>query len=309
MIDGFTKNEKLIGNIHDQLYLKRELEKKRLNVNNSYLDYVSLDSILIENKEIDSEYFLDKLSIAQLLIQSLYKSFKIIPFERYLIYKKKRNSLGGFYDLSSGGFHYLTIIGYTSLLNKNRVNCKKLISIELLRNFIHDCIHYSTYRTFKISMKNDKPIIYRAQYGINFRNEKGQSYTSPALTDFIPKAINLNLLMDGVNAFYTKSIINSITSIDEFKITEPIEFNIYNDLINLDIKNFEVLDNLPNKFYNEVVSPCKIFIENWGGNPFIHFCISAMLKGDFDIIKKYFDIKSGDKNYIEKFFKQKEFKF
>ncbi|MFV0572195.1 MAG: hypothetical protein ACK5M1_07175 [Xanthomarina gelatinilytica] len=310
MIDGYTDNEELIGDYNNQLFLKRKLNIERMNYLKAFKGYKSLYAISRSNNYFDMDFFLEKLNLAKLLISSTFKTFKLIPFERYLVYFKENNDLGGFYDSKAGGFHYITLVGFSTLLNNQRINCSKLIAIELLRNYIHDCFHFSTYRSFKVTSKgNDGKEFYRYQYGFNFRNEFGISYSDSRLTSISPKAINLNLLMEGVTAIYTSNVMSSLSCEKDFILLNPINFQIYNDIINLKITDFKILDNLPLQFYNEILLPCKIFIEHWGGCPFIYTCINAMLKGDFNLIKNYFDYKSGEKNYIDKHFKQKKFNF
>ncbi|QHI38040.1 hypothetical protein IMCC3317_34240 [Kordia antarctica] len=235
--------------------------------------------------------------------------FNFIPFDRYLVSMPESDKLGGFYDEKGGGFYYFNLMAFTTLLNIEIVGCEKLVVAELLRNYIHDCIHFSTYRTFRLvdDGKNNFTI-YREQYGINYRNQYGDSYSSKDLSKSIPKAINLNLLMDGVNAVYTSYIIDSIFKKDSFKTKNLLNKEILLDLTKLKISNFQLFDSCPIMFYNEVINPCKEFINYWGGFPFICICLKAMFGGEPNLLNEYYEYKTQDKNYWINNFKQANFK-
>ncbi|MEO6890440.1 MAG: hypothetical protein ABI456_13730 [Ktedonobacteraceae bacterium] len=88
---------------------------------------------------------------------------------------------GGFYHADQG-YRYLQQIALTSLsgaLSHSSID-KTLQTLELLRAYVHDTLHYATYRLFcPIPPGTESSLnFYRLQYGINFRRWQGQSYSA-----------------------------------------------------------------------------------------------------------------------------------
>ncbi|HEU5383625.1 MAG TPA: hypothetical protein VFV38_50135 [Ktedonobacteraceae bacterium] len=88
---------------------------------------------------------------------------------------------GGFY-YSNQGYRYLQQIAVTSL--SGVLSCypidRTLATLELLRAYTHDTLHYNSYRLFCPLPSGSQPgqSFYRLQYGINFRKWDGRSYSA-----------------------------------------------------------------------------------------------------------------------------------
>lgn len=296
-----TANEYCLGNNEEQILIKKFLKTERNKIPHNLSDHTSLE-ILLNQAYIDSDFFEEKLKISLKLIHSVFNSFNLIPKDRYLVLIKKDGK--GFYDESGGGFLYFNLLGHTTLYNESIG--KRLVTAELLRNYIHDSIHFSTYRTFKYSKL--KSSVYREQYGFNFRNEKGQSYSKKSLTKFVPRAINLNLLMDGITAIYVSLILNTVLNKDDFLLKCANYKEVFDDISQLHRSTFIPVDNLMNQFYNEVIIPSRSYIDFWGGIPFLYTCLNTMFSGDLTILKDYYALKTNNINYWENTFKQQTFK-
>ena len=101
--------------------------------------------------------------------------------------------MGGFYSPHSLGYQYWYHGAFVVTLNQ-RIASKELRTLEFIRDFLHDCFHFSTFVSFRRVLrtpakspavaKHCVPEVYREQYGINFRNEEGLSYSSPTLTAY-----------------------------------------------------------------------------------------------------------------------------
>lgn len=175
-------------------------------------------------------------------------------------------------------------------------------------------MHHSTFVSFRrvtrLPAKSPEeaklraPQIYREQYGINFRNQDGLSYSSPELTRRSPETINLNLLMDGVivrvvSALLRESGAYEVTSATEME--EELKKEIF-----LEPFNTSVLPRASD-FETAVTKPSQSFVEHWGGEELVALVLQTMMSGDLDRIKRYFEERSGVSNAWEKMFKRPEF--
>ena len=59
--------------------------------------------------------------------------------------------------------------------------------------YAHDCLHYATFRRYRLT---DRGEIVRVQYGINFRQSDGRTYSAPDIPGDGPTR-NLGIVMEG----------------------------------------------------------------------------------------------------------------
>ena len=71
--------------------------------------------------------------------------------------------------------------------------CPQSAAVDLVRSYAHDCLHYATFRRYRLS---DRGEITRVQYGINRRHPDGQAYSAPDGPGDGPTR-NLGILMEG----------------------------------------------------------------------------------------------------------------
>ena len=62
-----------------------------------------------------------------------------------------------------------------------------------VRSYAHDCLHYATFRRYRLT---DRGEIARVQYGINFRQPDGRTYSAPDQPGDGPTR-NLGIVMEG----------------------------------------------------------------------------------------------------------------
>jgi hypothetical protein len=62
-----------------------------------------------------------------------------------------------------------------------------------VRSCAHDCLHYGTFRRYRLS---DRGEIARVQYGINFRQPDGRTYSAPDIPGDGPTR-KLGIVMEG----------------------------------------------------------------------------------------------------------------
>ena len=66
-------------------------------------------------------------------------------------------------------------------------------ALDLVRSYAHDCLHYVTFRRYRLT---DRGEIARVQYGINFRQPNGRTYSAPDIPGDGPTR-NLGIVMEG----------------------------------------------------------------------------------------------------------------
>jgi len=217
---------------------------------------------------------------------------------------------GGFHDPRSVGYHYWYRAGFVMLLNRHDYS-RKLRTLELVRSYLHDSLHASTFVSFRLAHKGPAtsaiqgkrrvPEVYREQYGINFRNQYGISYSSALLTEHSPEAINLNLLMDGASTIVVASILSECKT--GIRARNEDERNILAEIFQCDTHQYVQ----KNEYCISVVHPARLFIDRWGGEPFIRLLLHAMVSGNLTKIKKHFETKTGILNAWEKKFQRENF--
>ncbi len=221
-------------------------------------------------------------------------------------------SVGGFHDQRSLGYQYWYHASFVVSLNDKTVS-PIIRTMEMVRNFLHDCLHHSTFRSYRRAMrvpasssgtaKHRVPEVYREQYGINFRNKDGVSYSSPELTARSPESINLNLLMDGVVVLVVGEVIReTVLKVD---CRNEFEEMIWNEIV---LESFDT-SILPRayRFETQVTEPSRKFLEHWGRKDILPLVLQAMMTGDLVIIKRFFEERTGVENAWEKLFRQPDF--
>ncbi|HWA64476.1 MAG TPA: hypothetical protein VG866_01280 [Candidatus Paceibacterota bacterium] len=254
------------------------------------------------------------ISVIARLEQQYGVKIDIVQPERYYTaLPPESDATGGFHDQRSLGYQYWYQASFVVMLGK--MVSKKLRTVELLRDFVHDCLHHSTFRSFRRAAripakspseaKHRVPEVYREQYGINFRNEDGLSYSSPELTKRSPESINLNLLMDGVVVLVTAWALQA--EVGNIECVSTLETELKKEIF---IESFEGVSlRHARSFHDSVTVPSKLFIENWGGNYFTTLVLQSMISGDLIRLKQFFEERTGIENAWEKLFKRPEFSF
>lgn len=309
-------NEQYLGPEVDRAYTAMYLENIRK------LDPIEIATLtdpvnLADNDRISAVVDIDKFwEVTQRVITGLKEHYgvgidPVRPERYYTALPPEVGAVGGFHDHRSLGYQYWYHASFVVMLGG--MTSKELRTIELLRNFIHDCLHHSTFRSFRRAIripskspaeaKNRVPEVYREQYGINFRNQDGLSYSSPELTVRSPETINLNLLMDGVVVLVTAAALKA-----------EVGNIVYDDALETETKKEIFLEPFKatmlqraHSFHNAVTTPSKTFVEHWGGEDFVALVLQAMMSGELANLKRFFEKRTGIENAWEKLFKQPNF--
>jgi hypothetical protein len=104
-------------------------------------------------------------------------------------------SFGGFHHPGQGYRHLqmtATITAYGPLTPQADAS-PQAIALDLLRSYAHDCLHYGTFRRYRLTADGQ---IARVQYGINFRAPDGSTYSAPDPPEAIATR-NLGIAIEG----------------------------------------------------------------------------------------------------------------
>jgi hypothetical protein len=138
------------------------------------------------------------------IMAARYRQFGIralLPLER--VWVGTRSAAGPGTARTYGGFHHpaqgyrhvqmdaaVTVFG--DLTGATPVS-PKAAALDLVRAYAHDCLHYVTFRRYRLT---DRGEIARVQYGINFRQPDGRTYSAPDIPGDGPTR-NLGIVMEG----------------------------------------------------------------------------------------------------------------
>ncbi|MBK9721960.1 MAG: hypothetical protein IPO78_10145 [Saprospiraceae bacterium] len=293
-----TKNEIYLGTQLDQNKTANYLESLRASTIKGFDNEIKLVDLLDSNYII-TDLYLEVINKFKETIGELY-NIELLDPSRYIILLPESN-IGGFYGIPVGGFDHYQALGKTTLLNSEIIKSDFIITMELIRNYLHDCIHYFTYKSYYWNEEKCQAVRY--QYGLNFRNIHGISYSSPNLSIKYPIGINLNLLMDGLTQYFVSLFIKSNINYRK-SLNHLMEFAIFEEIFYLNLlKDYKS----PVKYYKEVLHPTIEFLKYWGNDYLMNDILLAMLSGNLESLKIYFSSKLNRKDAWEILFKQELF--
>jgi hypothetical protein len=96
---------------------------------------------------------------------------------------------------------------YGDLTDQRHVS-PQLAALDLVRSYAHDYLHYATFRRYRLS---DRGEVVRVQYGINFRQLDGRTYSAPDVPGDGPTR-NLGIVMEGATDAEATVVAREIAS-------------------------------------------------------------------------------------------------
>lgn len=312
-------NETFLGRPDEILFIAEYLANLRMLIPSEMFprgNATSLSDARVEGRvDVDFDFFDEMLTAAQAYMRSnISDRIEFVPLSRYFICQPDEDELGGFHGKYSVGHHTMWGAACVSVLNAQKVIDKRVRTVEFFRSFLHDAVHQSTFCAYRLNRlkpvesedsKNLLPQVHREQYGINFRNAGGISYSDRKLTAMVPYAINLNLLMDGVGVLVIADVLRRIDVEKELHELNDREKSILDEmLIRVDQKG---PSQWGRGFYFGVTLPTQRSIEYWGGDEFQRLVFNSMLSGDLTELKTAFEAKHGEPNAWERVFKRPDF--
>ncbi|KNB53083.1 hypothetical protein AC230_09340 [Streptomyces caatingaensis] len=144
---------------------------------------------------LDARPFLDGLAA----LRPRYTSIglrRLLPLDRVMvgIRSEREGAYGGFHHPNQGYRHLQmrAVITVAGPLASGLPEDPELSALDLLRAYAHDCLHYGSFRSYRLRSGE----IVRTQYGVNFRRYDGRTYSAPDLAGS-PTTRNLGVIMEG----------------------------------------------------------------------------------------------------------------
>lgn len=112
-------------------------------------------------------------------------------------------AFGGFHHPEQGYRHFqmgAIVTRYGDLADPSAVPAA-LVALDLLRAYVHDCLHYGAFREYRMWGGR----VVRTAYGINRRDQYGRSYSAPDPSGSASTR-NLGVVMEGAGDREARSI-------------------------------------------------------------------------------------------------------
>ena len=280
------RNERYIGTPDEVRTIEKFLEDQRREVPSRFRKHLRLEDAKKDySLGVDWALFEKITQEAERHFKAIDLNFSLMREDRYLVAKAKEGSIGGFYGRPVGGYYYMNDLAFGTLLSEEKAQSEKLRTLEFARDYLHDSLHSCTFRTFRLDA--DIGNVFRHQYGINFRNPNGNSYSAPNLNEKSPEAVNLNTWMDALVHMQASTFLKDNFSHElDGEVLSDLEKEIWREIKGLtyDEKKFSE----PKMFHEKVVAPAKGFIDKWGRDFLFDETLKAMLSGEIEPLKDYF---------------------
>ena len=302
---GTKSDQKFINGYLKEIRTKKPEPLQRIETSSPLSTFLGRGG----TERINSILFKRIVSDAENQLKHIDARFDFIDTKRYYICENNDpGDIGGFHGQRKGGYLYIHNIGMSHLLRRSEIHNYDIITLELAKNYIHDSIHASTFRSIRTmpAANFTEYKVYREQYGINFRKPDGTSFSSVEATKKSPLSINLNLLMDGVADHFAEKAVKEQSSKINIVGTTELESTILNQLFGLGFE--EKLYPHPIRFLSEVIRPTKLFIDYWDTNQtLLELILRAMFSGDISGVKQFFAGKLNNKDAWDIIFRRPNF--
>lgn len=321
IFDGKTRQDNYL--ISEFLEAKRDKRPAIFNSHAALSDFLANEDI----PEIDPLLFMQIINEAETYFGAISPDYIHLPVDRYFVRIPDPDDRGGFHGqkkynkLNPGGYWCLDDYGFGTLLNPDVVPDIKLRTYELARNYLHDSMHASTFRSFRASEDGS---VYRFQYGVNFRDEQGHGY-SPTKASLEKGTVNLNIMMEGLIQKLIGEFMTEHAGKNGVDYNDPEDFNLtdierllWDDIV-LSREDFSDASDI-NTFHKYVMKPTLNMLRKWDPDdagleedptPLKERLFHAMMSGDMRGVHRFFDIKlyGEDKDGLawENLFRQKSF--
>ncbi|HSL09279.1 MAG TPA: hypothetical protein VK887_15090 [Pseudonocardiaceae bacterium] len=201
---GLAPNEWLSGSLQAQHDLVGRLAVLRaspdLDRHHSELSFATLSGVLRRSPPlVDPDVF----SAGWDILARRYTMLglrRLLPMERVWVGTSSSQATGfGGFHYPNQGYRHLQMAAVITLygdLTGNWTRSPQISALDLLRSYAHDCLHFGTYRRYRLWNTSTGDEIGRVQYGINFRKNDGRTYSAPdRASDRSTR--NLGIVMEG----------------------------------------------------------------------------------------------------------------
>lgn len=332
--------EIILGNINERQELRFRLNSIRLFhfklLQEKYYDinFIPLSQFLLDKsleQNIDIKLFKKGVENFYKYQETLNEDYNFLPLDRVFVglHKIRDDSneafteFGGYYSKYQTYYH-LEQISLTSLMGCYipRAYNKTLTTLELLRSYFHDSIHFNTFRSYKLKIKYHKETrledIHRLQYGFNFRKEDGNSLSNVDNPN-AKTTRNLGVIMEGVTDDFSKLAVSKIIEDEKISLSDLSHFEnvILNEITSTTFKESypanEIFskeeDNYLGKINDAYKTVWKLYYQflnefSVGSKQdFRNFIFTSMIAGDHIAFKDYFNRQLNDLNGFDNLFK------
>jgi hypothetical protein len=306
-------NEQYRGTADDVAFIKNYLATARASDERSYLGVlrnVPLARVLADSSGhgmVDVTAFRDVCGYASAALRCRAHEFILLDENRFFVGVREPSDRrpGGFHDPDARGFQYIHNAGRVVAPTAIQMPHLGIRTLEIVRCYLHDSIHAASFRTFRRVPEgvSGRFPIYREQYGFNFRRPSGISYSHPRLTDQVPHAINLNVLMDGLNAIIVSELLRPWVGAFVRAEVSPLEAEALAEIVGQ-----RVAHRRGSWFFESVVRPTRRFLIYWGEEPLKQLLFAAMMSGKMANLCAYFDSALGARGAWKRLFMSRRWK-
>ena len=177
-----------------------------------------LSTLTIDKDVFSAGYAIMAARYEQLGVRALLPLERVWAGTRSAAAPGSARAWGGFHHPAQGYRHIqmdATVTVFGDLTGRTLV-LPQAVALDMVRSYAHDCLHYATFRRYQLTARGE---IARVQYGINFRQHDGRTYSAPDSPGDGPTR-NLGILMEGATDAEAASIARQtaescgITSMD-----------------------------------------------------------------------------------------------
>jgi hypothetical protein len=242
--------------------------------------------------------------------------------------------------LSIGGFHYanlgyryiqeisvLTLAGPGLGLGEDLEIDSTLATLELLRGYVHDTMHYNSFRSYQmlpseVAGSSSNPSFYRVQYGINFRRSSGATYSLRDRADSASTR-NLGIIMEAAVDRFAQDLVAELAASHGYQPpSSPFPQFVFRDCTGqlrqedlLQLREVAGSDDPSHEvqylramysFYREITERYERFLAEFdplGENGLHERIMSGIVTGKIRPLVKYFDHRSEGKRQFVQLFK------
>jgi hypothetical protein len=221
-------------------------------------------------------------------------------------------SYGGFHHPAQGYRHVqmdaaVTVFG--DLTGRTPVS-PQAAALDLVRSYAHDCLHYATFRRYRLT---DRGEIARVQYGINFRQPDGRTYSAPDIPGGGPTR-NLGIVIEGATDAEATSIARQaaqscgITGTDVEAGLPVLVFADVTGTVTADSTEAALLLDHPyarslGRFGSAVTLRYRALLSELGASPADAHSqiVAAMISGDLAPLEAWLDARHGPGSFARMF--------
>jgi hypothetical protein len=263
------------------------------------------------------------------------RNYEQLPLDRVLVgvcinkdELKEPDVFGGYYSKNQT-YYNIEQVSVTSIIGSYTYSVydKTLSTLELLRSYFHDSIHFNTFRSYRLKTNHSQKIkqedIHRVQYGFNLRQEDGKSFSN--IDDKNSKTTrNLGIIMEGITDEFSKLFVARIIENEKIHLNELDDFEevVLNEVVSGTVsescfasESFTLPEKkyltVLNHSYKTVWNPYSNFINEFSvdqSQNFKNFIFKTMIEGDHQAFREYFNNLLGDLNGFDNLFKSPYFK-